>query len=268
MPLLEKLPTRRNRAFDTAITRLRGLLDQIVAEYQQDDTERADLLSMLMNARDQDTGQPMPAHQLRNEVINVLAAGMETTADTLAWILHERGQHPEIDQRAHDEAAHVVGDLAVTLDDLPRLPYIQSVVKEALRIHPPTNLLMRKTVAPVDLNGVRIPVGTEVIVSPLLTHHDPNLFADPTRFDPDRWTREETASLPKGAYLPFGMGNRQCVGEAFALTEIPIVLATLLARWQLRPVPGHVVHPVQAVTVSPGRLPMTAVPRHVRTSSS
>ena len=258
LPFLEKVPTRSNRRFNRAVTRLRHILDRIIAEYLEDGGDRGDLLSMLVAARDEGTGEAMSAVQLRDEVLNILAAGMETSTDTLAWAFHELGRHPDIEQRAHEEAERILGGRSATIDDLAGLTYIQHVVKEVLRVHPPTNLLMRKAVAPVELNGFRVAPGTEVIVSPLLLHHNPSLFSSPSRFDPDRWSREETAALPRGAYLPFGMGNRQCLGDSFAMTEMPVVLATILARWHLRPLPGHVVRPVQAVTVSPGRLPMVA----------
>jgi cytochrome P450 len=261
LPFLEKLPTPGNRRFNRAIDRLGKVLDRIIEEYQKDDTDRGDLLSMLAAARDQDTDEAMSADQLRDEVVNILAAGMETTTDTLSWIYHELGQHPEVEQQAFEEGKRVLGGRPATINDLGQLQYLQRVIKEVLRYHPPANLLMRKTVAPVELHGVPIPIGTEVIVSPFLLHHDPRLFPEPSRFDPDRWNREETVKLPRGAFVPFGMGSRQCIGDTFAMTEMPIIVATILGRWRLRPLPGHTVHPVQAVTVSPGHLPMITEPR-------
>ena len=258
LPFLERVPTPGNRRFDRAVERLRTVLDEVIAEYREDAADRGDLLSMLVAARDQETGQGMTVDQVRDEVVNILAAGMETTTDTLAWAFHQLGQHPEVEQRAQEEVARVLGGRPATVEDLPRLPYIQNVIKEVLRVHPPTNLLMRKAIAAVELNGVQVVPGTEVIVSPVLLHHDPGLFPEPSRFDPERWEREETQALPRGAYLPFGMGNRQCLGDVFARTEMAVVLAAFLARWRLRPLPGHVVRPVQAVTVSPGRVLMVA----------
>ncbi|MFB7601005.1 cytochrome P450 [Streptomyces sp. NPDC056160] len=261
LTFLEKLPTPGNRRFDRAIAALGEVLNRIIEEYREDDTDYGDLLSMLVAARDQETGEGMSVNQMRDEIVNILAAGMETTTDTLSWTYHELGQHPEVEQQAYEEAERVLSGRPATVDDLAELEYLQCVIKEVLRVHPPANLIMRKTIAPVELNGIPLPIDTEVIVSPFLLHHNPRLFLDPSRFDPERWNREETASLPRGTFVPFGMGNRQCLGDTFAMTEMPVILATIIRRWRLRPLPGHTVRPVQAVTVSPGKLPMITEPR-------
>ncbi|MFJ1709894.1 cytochrome P450 [Kitasatospora sp. NPDC088346] len=268
LPFLERLPTLANRRFDRAVAGMDTVLSHVIAQYQRDEeTDRGDLLSMLVAATHADTGLPMPAHQLKDELLNIFAAGMETTTDTLAWACYEIGRQPGIQQRAFEEADRVLAGRPATIEKLAELTYIQQVIKEVLRLHPPTNLLMRRSVAPVTLGGVPIPVGTEVIVSPLLLHHNPRLFPKPTQFDPDRWSRPEQA-LPRGAYFPFGLGSRQCLGDTFALTEMPIVLATLLTHWRLHPAPGHIVRPVQAVTVSPGRLLMIPEARTRRTPAA
>ncbi|MEV4560807.1 cytochrome P450 [Kitasatospora sp. NPDC049285] len=262
LTFLERLPTPGNRRFDQAIHRLRGVLDRVVAEARADRTDRGDLLSMLIAARDAETGEAMPDEQLRDDLVNILAAGMESTTHSLAWALHLLGAHPEHQLRVREEIDQVLAGRAPAVADVPRLHHLGNVVKETLRLYPPAGLFMRRAIAPVELSGIPFPTGTEVIVSPYLMHRHPGLFPNPDRFDPDRWDRPETADLPRGAYLPFGMGNRLCLGDTFAMTEIPVVLATLLARWQLTPSPGCDVRPVPAVTISPS--PFTMLP-HART---
>jgi cytochrome P450 len=122
-------------------------------------------------------------------------------------------------------------------------------------------MLMRRTLTEVDLGGVRLPEGAEVIVSPHALHHDPASFGDPDRFDPGRWAPERAAAVPKGAFVPFGAGTRQCIGNRFAQNEIAITVATVAARWRLVPVPGRPVRVKFTSAAYPDSLPMTAVPR-------
>ncbi|MFJ4679181.1 cytochrome P450 [Kitasatospora sp. NPDC088783] len=256
IPFLEKLPTPANRRFEQATAQMRGILDRVIDEYRQEGVDRGDLLSLLIAARDEN-GEAMPAEQIRDELVTIFAAGMDTTSDTVAWALYEFGQHPDLQERAYEEVHRAVGAEAVTATDVPQMLFLQHAVKEVLRVHPPANLLMRKAITDVELDGIRLPAGTEVMTSPLLFHHDPALYPDPDRFDPDRWGRPETTAMPRTAYLPFGAGARQCIGDVFTTTQAVVVMATLLARWRLEPAPGHVVQPIHGVTVSPGKVLMT-----------
>lgn len=250
---VEKLPVPGNRRFDEAITRMQGIVVEVIRDWRREGTDRGDLLSTLLLAG-------MTDEQARDEVLTLLTAGIETTALALAWTFHELGRHPEVEARVHAEVDEVLGGRPVTVDDLARLTYVRQVVDEVLRKYP-LWMLMRRTLTDVDLGGVRLPEGAEVIVSPHALHHDPASFADPDRFDPGRWAPERADDVPKGAFVPFGAGTRQCIGNRFAQNEIVITLATVAARWRLVPVPGRPVRVKFTSAAYPESLPMTAVPR-------
>ncbi|GHF99221.1 MULTISPECIES: cytochrome P450 [Amycolatopsis] len=250
---VEKLPVPGNRRFDQAIARMQGIVIEVIRDWRRDGTDRGDLLSTLLLAG-------MTDEQARDEVLTLLTAGIETTALALAWTFHELGRHPDVEARVHAELDEVLGGAPVTVDTLPRLTYVRQVVDEVLRQYP-LWMLMRRTLTEVDLGGVRLPEGAEVIVSPHALHHDPTSFADPDRFDPDRWAPERAAAIPKGAFVPFGAGTRQCIGNRFAQNEIVITLATVAARWRLVPVPGKPVRVKFTSAAYPESLPMTVVPR-------
>ncbi|MFS8101249.1 cytochrome P450 [Lentzea alba] len=255
---VEKLPIPANREFDAAIARMRAIVEEVIASWRADGADHGDLLSMLMLARDADTGEPMTDQQVFDEVITLLTAGIETTALALAWIFHEIAANPEIERRVLAEIDEVLAGRPVTFDDVPKLTYVGQVANEVLRKYP-LWLLMRRAAEEVDLGGVHLAPGTEVILSPHAMHHNPALFPDPDRFDPGRWTAERARQLPKGAFVPFGGGIHQCIGNHFALTEIVIAVATVCTRYRLVPV-----QPVRTKftnAVYPVDLLMKAVPR-------
>ncbi|MET8996128.1 cytochrome P450 [Amycolatopsis sp. Hca4] len=250
---VEKLPVPGNRRFDEAIGRMQAIVLEVIRDWRRDGTDRGDLLSTLLLAG-------MTDEQARDEVLTLLTAGIETTALALAWTFHELGRNPDVEAKVHAELDEVLGEHPVTVEDLPRLTYVRQVVDEVLRQYP-LWMLMRRTLTEVDLGGVRLPEGAEVIVSPHTLHHDPASFRDPDRFDPDRWAPERAAEIPKGAFVPFGAGTRQCIGNRFAQNEIVITLATVAARWRLLPVAGKPVRVKFTSAAYPDRLPMTVVPR-------
>lgn len=261
---VEKLPLPGNREFDEAIGRMRAIVLDVVrsrrGDGQGDDTDRGDLLSMLLAARDADTGAGMSDRQVHDEVMTLLVGGIETTALALAWTFHELARHPEVERRVHAEVDEVLGGRRPTFADVGKLVHVNRVVNEVLRMYP-VWFLMRRTVAPVELDGVLLPENTEVIFSPHALHHDPASFEDPYRFDPDRWSPERAAKIPKGAFVPFGAGARQCVGNLFAQAEIVVAVATVAARWRLVPVPDKPVRVKFTSAAYPSGLLMTAVPR-------
>jgi cytochrome P450 len=250
---VEKLPVPGNRRFDEAIARMQAIVLDVIRDWRTEGIDRGDLLSTLLLAG-------MTDEQARDEVLTLLTAGIETTALALAWTFHELGRHPEVEARVHAEVDAVLDGRPVTDDDIVRLGYVRQVVDEVLRRYP-LWLLMRRTLTEVTLGDVTLPEGAEVIVSPHALHHDPASFADPDRFDPGRWTPARVAELPRGAFIPFGAGGRQCLGNRFAQNEIVITVATVAARWRLVPVPGRPVRVKFTSAAYPESLPMTAVPR-------
>ena len=258
---LSALPIPGNRAFDAAITRFRTVVTEVIAAARAEGTDNGDLLSMLLLAKDADTGESMSEAQVYDEVVTILTGGTDTVGLALGWLFHELGRHPEIEQRFHAETDEVLSGGNATIDDLPTLTYTRQIVNEVLRAYP-IWLLMRRTNAEVELAGTRLPPGTEIVYSPHALHHDPRNFPDPGRFDPDRWAPDRVGEIPKGAYLPFGAGARQCIGNAFAQTEIALAAATIAAHWRLVPVPGQPVRIKVTGAAYPSRLPMTPEPRH------
>lgn len=257
---LEKLPTPANRRFLAAIDRIRRVIDEVIREYRRTGAGRDDLLSMLIEARDRETGEAMTDAQISDEVVTIMLAGSETTANTMAWAFYQLGQHPEIADRIAAEADRVLGGRPVGYADLPALELTGRSLSEVVRLYP-LWLVMRRAMSDAVVGPITIPAGAQLILSPLAMHRDPVLFPDPMRFDPDRWLPERAADIPPHAFIPFGSGNRQCIGDGFGWTEAMIALATIVRRWRLTPVPGVPVDEAVAATVYPSTLSMIAEPR-------
>ncbi|SEQ11420.1 Cytochrome P450 [Lentzea xinjiangensis] len=229
---VEKLPLPGNREFDAAIARMKAVVLQVIESWRADGADHGDVLSMLLLAREDGVG--MTDRQTYDEVLTLLTAGIETTAIALAWAFYEVGRDPGIESRLHAEVDAVVGDRPVTFADVASLPYTKKIVQETLRRYP-IWFVMRRTLVDVELGDIALPAGAEVIISPHALHHDARHFPEPHRFSPDRWTPEFAANLHRGAFIPFGGGNRLCLGNLFAQTEIVTTLATIASRWRLVP---------------------------------
>ncbi|GAA1501096.1 cytochrome P450 [Kitasatospora kazusensis] len=255
--LLDGLPIPANRRFDAATRELHKVIDEVVSAVRQaGDGDQPDLLSTLIAARDADTGEALTDTEVRDELGTILFAGTETTATTLAWAFHEIARHPQVEKQLLAELDEVVGHRPVTFEDVTHLPYLRRVIDEVTRLHGVT-LLMRRATEPVEIGGVTVPEGTEVAFSLYALHQDPRLFPQPERFDPDRWLPERTEGVNlRQAFLPFGAGNRKCIGDAFSWTEITILLATVLPRWQLQHEPGSTPREIAAAVPRPDHLSM------------
>ena len=220
-----------------------------------------------MAAQDADTGERMTDQQLRDEAMTLFLAGHETTANALAWMWHLLAQHPEVEARARAEAQAVLGGRAPTAEDIPRLRYLTQVFEETMRLYPPAWIMARQPVKEDVLAGVQVPASQRVIIviSPYALHRNPRLWPEPERFDPERFSPEQSASRPRLAYLPFGGGQRLCIGNSFALMEATLITAQVLQHFRLRAVPGHTVEPEPLVTLRPkGGLPMLVEPLQAR----
>lgn len=260
--ILDRVPIPPNRRFDRATRELLQVIDDVVADARRNgDPDADDLLSTLLAARDADTNEALTDAEVRDELGTILFAGTETTATILAWAFYEIACDPQVEARLLAEVSSVMGGrTTVTFEDVGRLVYLRRIVDEVTRLHSVT-LLMRRAIEPVELAGATLPTGTEIAFSLYALHRDPRVFSDPDTFDPDRWLPERTRDLPREAYLPFGAGNRKCIGDAFAWTEIIITLATVLPRWRLQPLPGHTPREATAAVPHPDSLPMTVVRR-------
>jgi cytochrome P450 len=258
---LFKLPTPDNRRFESARTRLRELVNRIIAEYRSAGADNGDLMSGLMSARDEETGDALTDVEVHDMVMNFLAAATETTATALCWALYLLDKHPECEQRLHEEVDRLVGDRPLGHDDLPTLKYTNQVITEVLRMYPPGWMMTRIVSEETELAGQRLPAGTILIYSSYALQRDPRLFDDPERFDPDRWLPERAKQVPAGAMVPFGSGSRKCIGDNFAMMETVLSLAEIAARWRLRLVPGTRVRAEPRALVAMGPLPMVTEPR-------
>jgi cytochrome P450 len=255
--LLEKLPTAENRRFNAAVRRIHDVVDRIIADYRRSGIDHGDLVSMMLMARDEETGEGLSNEHVRGEVLTMLMAGTQTTATTMAWALHIMSVRNDIQDRVHAEVGAILADRDVAFEDLERLDYIRRLLTETLRLYPPAWIQSRRTSAEVNLGGHVLPPGSSIFLSPYVVHHDPSIYPDPELFDPDRWLPDRAKDIPRPAFIPFGAGKRQCLGEGFAWVEATVVLATILGRWQVRPVAGQTVRKVALATLVPSRLNLT-----------
>ncbi len=256
-------PTPRNRAYAVARDTLDSVVFGLIGERRAAGQGHGDLLDMLLEARDADTGERMTDQQLRDEVLTIFAAGHETTANTLTFAWYALSQHPDVRARLHEELDRVLQGRLPVVADLPSLPYTQQVFKEAMRLYPAAPIVgPRLALADTTLGGYRIPGGARVIVSIYNIHRHPAFWSDPDRFDPDRFAAEPGEKGHHLAFMPFGAGPRKCIGNNLAEMEGALLLALVASRYTLELVPGHVVRPQMAITLrSKTGMPMRLVPR-------
>jgi cytochrome P450 len=249
-------PTRHNRELRRAIAELDSLVQRMIDERRAAAAPSDDLLSRLLQAQDEDDGGHMTDKQVRDEITTLFVAGHETTANGLAWSLYLLARHPQAYARAR-AAVDSLGGGPATLADLDRLEFLGRVFKEALRLYPPVYLFARITCADVTVGGYRIPERTAVTLSPWIVHRRADLWPDPTRFDPDRFTPAAEAARASDAWIPFSDGPRVCIGAHFSQLEAPLVLATLLQRAGFALADDREILPDESSTLRPrGGVPM------------
>jgi cytochrome P450 len=251
-PFLRHLPLPGMLEFRRAVKQLDSTVFQIIGQRRRYKQDSGDLLSMLMEARDED-GSHMDDKQLRDEVMTFLLAGHETTAVALSWAWYLLSRDADAEQRLHEELDRVLGGRVPSFSDLSSLTFAESVIKETMRLFPPAWALARTAIEDFQLGGYRIPAGANVVMSPWIMHRDPRFFSDPEKFDPGRWSAEKSHKLSRFAYFPFGGGPRQCIGASFAMMEAVLLLATIARRFQLRRVEGPPVAPMPGFTLQPRR---------------
>ncbi|GAA2767143.1 cytochrome P450 [Streptomyces paradoxus] len=257
----ERLPLPFNRRFDRARAGVRATVNTAVEELQSSGHDTGDMLSMLLRAVDEETGEPLTGHQICSEILTLAVAGTETTASVLSWALYELARNPDIEARVLAELDEVLGERPVALDDVTRLPYLNRVITETLRLHHPGWLVTRRTTEETRLGKWTLPAGTELAYCQHALHRDPERFPDPLRFDPDRWT-DAAQEPPPGAFLPFGDGKHKCMGDRFARTEMVTAIATMLRSVRLELAEGQATRQVARLTVRPRALRMTVRARN------
>ncbi len=279
---VNKAPTPGNRRFNRAQAGLHAMADRMVADHRarqaaqgtgsaletDQDPDRGQgsdsgatptLLDTLLAAVDED-GTGMTDAQAHDEIMTVLLAGTETSAGTLGWTLHVLARDLELQDAVQQEAGALLGGRLPTAADLGSMPLTRRVVSEVLRCYPPSWILGRRPIVDVEIAGVPVPAGTQVLLNFYGLHHDPQAFQDPSRFDPDRWI-DPDPEVVRTHYLPFGLGPHVCVGDGFAWSLILATIAVIASRYTVKPVPGSVVRPVARTTLHPGVVPLLLEPR-------
>lgn len=243
-------PGRDTRELKRALALLDARVAKMIADRRAQPAGFADLLSRLLEARD-DQGKAMDDRQLRDEILTLFVAGHETTATALSWAFYLLSREPRLRDALEHEAA-ALGGRTPTVADLPRLAVASRVFMEALRMYPPVPVYERQAMEPITLGGHRVAAGTYVGVFPWALHHRPEIFPEPERFDPDRFAEAPMRARHRYAWIPFGAGARICIGNHFALQEGPLVLACIAAQVRLERLDTAPVLPdPQAATLRP-----------------
>jgi cytochrome P450 len=253
------IPIKRLGDFRRSRARLDEVVNRIIAEHRATGVDKGDLLSMLISSRDED-GSALTDSQIRDEALTIFLAGYETTANALTWTWYLLSQNPDAVAKLHEELDRVLGIPSAlssrpersgvegpasssaapqkthrtpTLADYPSLRYTEQVFAESIRLYPPAWAMGRMSTQPVTLGPWRIPPGAHFFMSQYMVSRTPEIYPDPLRFDPDRFTPEAKAARPRFAYFPFGAGSRQCIGENFAWMEGVLAIATIASRWSM-----------------------------------
>jgi len=271
-PLKAILPDWLPLSFLRRKRRAVAVLDEIVyrfiAERRHGGQDTGDLISLLLQVEDEETGERMSDLQIHDEVTTLLIAGHETSSLALTWAWVLLAQHPQAAAALHAEVDEVLKGKPPALADLPRLPYTEMVVKETLRLYPPSWMIVREAAQDVTLGGYLIRKNNILMIAPYAVQRDPRFYADPDvfrpeRFAPDDWQRSLEKRLPRFAYFPFGGGPRICLGNGFAMLEMQLALATVAQHYRLCLPPGHSVKPAARLTLSfSDSVPMQIVARH------
>jgi cytochrome P450 len=251
------LPTPRSLRFRRALRTLDETVQQLIRARLQSGQPGDDLLGMLLNARDEETGEPMSERQVRDEILTMLIAGHETVASALTWTWYLLSCHPQEREKLRGEVAARLGARTPTSADLAALPYTAQVFSEALRLYPPAWVITRRAVEGDEILGYPVPPGALVIISPYVVHRRPDFWQDPELFFPERFAPERDEKRHRFAYIPFGGGPRLCIGSGFAAVEAHLIMAMITQQFWLELDPGARVEVDALVTLRPREgLPM------------
>jgi cytochrome P450 len=247
----EQFPTPSNLRYKHAIKQMDKHIYQIIQQRRTSDEETLDLLSMMMQARDEDDGSQMSDKQLRDEIATLIFAGHETSANTLAWTWMLLSQYPEVQAKLQQELKEVLGDRSPTVADIPALCYANMIIKETMRLYPVVWLLDFQASRDCEIGGYYVPSGCKFFISQWVMHHSDRYFEQPQVFNPERWAGGFEKQLPRGVYLPFGDGPHTCIGKSFALMELILLLATIAQKFEMSLVPNQSIVPQPTITLQP-----------------
>ena len=250
--LLQKLPLPQFRRFEDARRRLDAIIFRLIEERRRSGQDRGDLLSMLLLAQDTEgDGGQMTDAQLRDELMTIFLAGHETTSNALTWTWYLLSQNAEVESKLHEEIDEVLQGRLPAFEDVARMKYTEMVLAESMRLYPPAWAIGRMALNDFQIGGYVVPKKSLVLMSQYVMHRDPRYFAEPLRFDPERWSPQARETRPQFSYFPFGGGPRRCIGEGFAWMEGILLLATLAQHWQMRLAPNHPVGLKPVMTLRP-----------------
>lgn len=250
-PLPRWLPVPGRKKYQQALARFDEIVYGIIAQCRAGELADDHLLAMLLDVVDEETGEGMTDQQLRDEVATLFLAGYETTSLALSWAFHHLMQQPEMMVRLQAEVDSALDGRQPALADLPQLPYTRMVLQEAMRLQPPSYWLPRTAVADDEIDGYHIPAGTQVVSLTYMYHRHPEHWENPAQFDPERFTPERSANRHRYAWIPFGAGQRLCIGRDFAMMEGQLALAMVAQRYTMTAVPDHDVKPMLSSTLRP-----------------
>ncbi|WP_367320912.1 cytochrome P450 [Streptomyces sp. HUAS ZL42] len=257
---LYRLPLPANREFNRALADLHVLVDEIVAERRASGQKPDDLLTALLDAKD-DNGDPIGEQEVHDQVVAILTPGSETIASTIMWLLQVLAEHPEQADRVRAEVESVTDGRPVAFEDVHRLTHTNNVVVETMRLRPAVWILTRRAVADTELGGYRIPAGADIVYSPYAIQRDPRSYAHHLDFDPDRWLPERVKDVPKYAMRPFSLGNRKCPSDHFSMAQLSLITAAIATKYRFEQVAGSSDTTRVGITLRPQRLLVRPVAR-------
>ncbi len=244
------VPTPSRTRMVEGVKYINGLLMEIIENRRTEGSDKHDLLTMLMEARD-DEDQPMSTEQLLDEIRTLYLAGHETTATTLSWTWVLLSQNPEAYAKLEAEIEQVLKGCVPTAEDVQLLPYCNAVIKESLRCYPVAWITQRIAMEDIEISGYTIPKDTFIFLSPWIVHHDPRWYTKPNAFVPERWLKDKTEQPSRETYIPFGGGPHICLGNGLAMMEAVLLLATLLQQYHVLVLPEHKVEIELSGTLRP-----------------
>jgi cytochrome P450 len=262
VPLPAFVPTRGGRAYRTLSARMDRIADTLLAERRKTGQLGGDFVGKLLTARDPKTGESYTDREIRDELATFFLAGHDTIANALTWAFYLVSAHPDVAARIRDEEASVLGGRAPTVQDLMKLEYTSAAVDETNRLYPQAWAMTREAALDDDLDGVAVPKGSLMLLAAWVTHRNPAIWPDPERFDPDRFSEARAKDRPRGAYFPFGAGQRQCIGSNLSMLEAAVALVHVMRAFDLRVVDGHPIVPRARFALDiKGGLPMLVTRR-------
>lgn len=224
--------------------------------------DKNDILSSLLTATDPDTGTGFAFNEIVDQIVMLFLAGHETSASALTWSLYLLSIHPDIQARAAGEAQDALSDMPVTVSSIRKMVLVRDVFREALRLYPPVGFFARECAHATTMRDKHMAQNSTVIIAPWLIHRHKEYWQRPDDFDPSRFSEKKEGAALRDSFLPFGMGPRVCIGTAFAMQEAVLILATILNKYDVRPVLGFEPKPVGRITIrSENGMLLRLVPR-------